>query len=184
MVEGATDRALLEGLRRRWCPGAIVEKIEFRGSRCRHRDYDKMCADARLRGVDALVILTDANGRKWRDVKDQELKALPGVQPFDILVGVCDRNVECWLCADPRHAASVVGCDPGAVDGEDPKSRFERALGVTRSEKQEDVIADLVQGAPLREWIRRSPSFRSFYEDARDIAQRRGCTMRNEEDRE
>lgn len=32
-VEGATDRAFLKGLRRRWCPGAALIEGSFRGVR-------------------------------------------------------------------------------------------------------------------------------------------------------
>jgi len=180
IVEGSTDRALLHGLRDRWCPNAELKALGFRGSKLRHRHYPKVCAEARFKEVDVLVLLTDANGRDWRKVKREELRALPAPCPFNVIVGVCDRNVECWICADATYAAQQLKSDASLFNVPDPKGAFEAASGIDRDAKCEERIAAMVRDAPVRNWIKQSPSFRAFYEDARDIAQQRKCAMPNE----
>ncbi len=180
IVEGSTDRAVLHGLRDRSCPGATLHELPFRGTERRRRHYKGACAQARLVDADVLVVVTDANGRDWKKVTTEERNALPNAVPFDTIVGVCDRNVECWLCADTAYTAQRLGSDRSVYECPDPKGAFETALRLGRDAKRKETIGSLVRDAPLRNWTRKSPSFRAFYEDARDIALRRGCVMPNE----
>lgn len=179
--EGATDRAVLHALRDRWCPSATMEEIAYRGSRCRHRDYPKVCAEAQLKGIDVLVVLTDANGRKWHEVRKAEQAALPDNVPLELLVGVCDRNVECWICADADYVAAAANCDSAAFRVPDPKGVLQRALGVTKYSTQEERIREIVAKAPLKAWNNASPSFHAFYGDARALSLRLGCAIPDEE---
>jgi hypothetical protein len=179
--EGTTDKALLEGLRERWCVGAQTVVIAYRGTRCKRRDYPKICEDARLKGVDVLVILTDSNNRTWHEVRDEERAAVPQALPLEVLIGVCERNVECWICADADHVAKAAQCDPFRLRATDPKGPFQSALGVSKYDTQEDRIREIVTGAPLKTWISVSPSFRAFYKDARALANRLLCAIPDEE---
>lgn len=182
VVEGGTDRAFVRGLANHWCPDADLLEIAFRGSSCKHRHYPKVCSDASLRGVDVLVMLTDANNERWTVVRDAERAALPNPCPVEVLIGVCDRNVECWLCADRDYAARMLRCTPEDLDLPDPKGAFARRMRLVDVLPAEEWIERFVENAPLHAWIRRSPSFRGFYGDVRDYALRMGCDFPNEEE--
>ena len=62
-VQGTTDRALLEGLRRRWCPHAELLEGPFRGSTraSLRREYHKICQAFVAQSVEVMVFLTDAD---------------------------------------------------------------------------------------------------------------------------
>lgn len=73
-------------------------------------------------------MLTDANDEGWTVVRDAERAALPDPSAVEVLIGVCDRNVECWLCADRDYAARRLGCQPEDIDLPDPKTAFSRRM--------------------------------------------------------
>jgi hypothetical protein len=100
------------------------------------------------------------------------------------LYGVADRNIECWLAADREFLARRLNVTPEALNAPDPKGVIEGALGVTSYDRKEDEIASIVCDAPLRNWLKRSPSFEAFYEDARALSKREERPIPNERERE
>jgi hypothetical protein len=185
-VEGATDRAFLEGLRRRWLPGAVLIEGAFRGksdiSLC--RDVPRICLELDHKGAAAFVFLTDANKQDWRQVKQRESGHVPVEYQHRLLYGVADRNVECWLAADREYLAQRLDISPADLDVPDPKGVFERAMGISSYDRKEEEIASLVAEAPLRNWLTRSVSFEAFYEDARLLGKQQEYTIPNERERE
>lgn len=182
-VEGSTDRALINGLRDRWCPRATLEEGQFRGNTgARLRDeYEQICLELAYKGVDVMVFLTDANGAKWRKVQENELRKFPDNEKHRAIHGVADRNVECWLCLDPDWLLSVCGSTTVArkqLTAKDPKNAFSRLMGIDRDKKEEEIAA-LLQDAPLKTWHKRSTSFRDFYEQCHKLSQRMGCAIEN-----
>ncbi|MBN1361955.1 MAG: hypothetical protein JW993_15270 [Sedimentisphaerales bacterium] len=179
-VEGSTDRALLEGLRRRWCPQAQLIEGRFRGTsgRSRHREIPRTCLELASKGVDLIVFLRDANNEEWRDVlKADENRCRPEHSHLAVF-GVCGRNVECWLCADADWIAGQTGRERPEFTAGDPKGPFEKAMDVKGFDRKEEEIALLVERAPLRNWLS-NRSFREFYERLRDKSQQRGCAIEN-----
>ena len=63
VVEGSTDEAFLVGIRNRWCPDAELIRLEFRGSRARHREYKNILKAAGIAGIDIVIFITDCNNR-------------------------------------------------------------------------------------------------------------------------
>ena len=185
-VEGATDRGLLEGLRRRWCPDATLIEGSFRGTSriSLRRDIPRICRELDHRGASVIVFLTDANEQDWRQVKQRESEFVPMEFRHIMLYGVADRNIECWLRADRDYLAQQLNMSPEALNVPDPKSAIEQALGITGYDRKEEEIASIVRDAPLRNWLRWSPSFETFYEDARTLSRQQGCLIPNERERE
>jgi hypothetical protein len=88
----------------------------------------KICVELRSKGADIMVFLTDANDRNWREVKREEQGWIP--EHTDIsLVGVADRNVECWVATDAVCLADKTGIRPEDLRVADPQSVFGRGLG-------------------------------------------------------
>jgi len=179
-VEGSTDRALLKGLRDRWCPQMEMVEGHFRGStgESRRREISKICDEFAFKGVDVMVFTTDANDRPWREVKKEEQDRFPPARLSLAIVGVADRNVECWICRDAAYVAERLGVSADVLSVADPKSGFESAIGLSRDDRKEAEIAALVLTAPLERWLD-EPSFADFYEQLRDVSQRSGCAIEN-----
>lgn len=163
-VEGSTDRALINGLRNRWCPTAQLVEGRFRGrsGRSQRREIPNTCLELTSKAVDLIIFLRDADDEYWRDV----LKADEARCPFEhrhlTLFGVCDRNVECWLCSDADWLGKQTSRDPNEFRVDDPKGVFESAVGITGVEKREEEVASLVESAPMANWLR-NQSFEDFY---------------------
>ena len=71
-VQGDMDEAVLQGLARRWCPDAELAEGRFRGSSGEsfRREIRKSLMDLKNdKECDFLVMLTDADTNRWRDVK-------------------------------------------------------------------------------------------------------------------
>ena len=132
-VEGATDRAFLEGLRRRWCPDAVLIEGSFRGTSdvSLRRDILHICQELDHKEANVIIFLTDANKQNWRQVKRGESEFVPPEFRHVTLYDVADRNVECWLAADRDYLAGRLSVSPKALDVPDPKGVIEHALGVT-----------------------------------------------------
>src|SRR6266446_6726471 len=101
-VEGSADRAILFGLRDRWCPEAKLLEGRFRGQLPRSQ-IAKECKILTTKGADLIVFLRDANLESWRDVLRTDRAKCPNEYSHRVLFGVCDRNAECWLAADADH---------------------------------------------------------------------------------
>lgn len=180
-VEGSTDRAFLTGLKQRWCP--FVELIEgrFRGSTrtSLRREYAKIGRALHEKAADVMVFLTDADGEPWREVQREQQKRFPDEYANVAVLGVADRNVECWLCLDWEWLGSQTGSPPESFRTDDPKGPFESAVGVSRNDRKEDVIAGMVESAPLSRWVEQSVSFKDFYDQLRAQSLRLHCQIEN-----
>ena len=163
-VEGSADRAIIHGLRDRWCPQAQLIEGRFRGQIMRSQIANE-CRVLANKGADLIVFLRDANDENWREVLQKDEAKCPGRYRHLLIFGVCDRNAECWLAADPAHLASQVGGNSADFTGADPSPAVKRAFGLVGFDKsqQEPRVARYVQSGPLGRWLR-NRSFRHFYE--------------------
>jgi len=180
-VEGSTDRAFVTGLRDRWCPRAELVEGLFRGSTgmSQRRELLRSCTALNLKGVDAIIILTDSNGFSWRDIRKSLCEQLPSEYLHLVVVGVPDRNVESWICCDKEYISRVTQIPFESLACSDPKDVFEAFMEITRTDKREREIASIVQKAPIQNWFT-NRSFEDFYEDILKFSQRNGCQIRNE----
>jgi hypothetical protein len=183
-VQGSTDRAFVTGLRDRWCPDADLQEGAFRGSTglSLRRELAKICRDLfNEKGCDLIVFLSDADVADWREVQRHEVAKLPdGLSGFAVY-GMADRNIECWLCADPHYVARETARNADDFRVHDPKGAFESGLGINRDEKREERVSALVSNAPvdvLKNWMR-NPSFEDFYDQLWAFSRRRGCQIEN-----
>jgi hypothetical protein len=179
-VEGSTDRALLEGLRQRWCPQAQLLEGHFRGTtgQSRRREIPRICVELESKGVDCIIFLTDSNVTSWRGVlRVEQDKCRPEHRHITVF-GVCLRNVECWLAADADHIANQFARPRHLFSVDDPKGVVEAAFGVSRDDRKEAEIAAFVRNAPLRQWLN-NPSFEEFYESLRQKSLELGCHFEN-----
>ena len=181
IVQGSSDQGFLIGLRDRWCAKATIDPLQFRGTRFRPRDYPGVCAEALIKDYDLVVILTDTDTRGWSEVRTEELSRLQEPYEIETLLGVANRNIECWICADQLYVAKRLNIDPSVLRVNDPKRAFQKAMGITRDDKKLDEIAGLIAEAPsLRAFLNNSPSLKAFYREVRAYANRRNCAMRDE----
>lgn len=179
-VEGSTDRALLRGLRERWCPEAELLEGRFRGTsgQSQRREIPKTCIELCSKGVDLVIFLRDSNAERWRDVvRADEARCRPEHQHVAIF-GVCARNVECWLCADARWIAQHTGRPADEFRDDDPKGGFGSAIGITAFDRKEDEIADLVREAPLARWLT-NQSWEHFYDQLWQKSKHHACKIEN-----
>lgn len=180
-VDDAMHRALIVGLRRRWCPEAELMPGHMRGRTklSRRREVAKICEELALKGVDAVVFLTDCDVRPWRQVQQEERQRVPPERSALTVVGVADRNGECWICMDADYVATVTGLPASDFRVNDPSGPFKAAT----ADMGEAEIAKVIAEAPLRHWLR-NDSFEDFYKQVRSLSQRLGCTVENLLDRE
>ncbi len=180
-VEGSTDRGVIKGLRKRWCPEADLIEGLFRGSTqtSLRREYQKICDEFLLKDVDWMVFLTDANTRPWRDVQKGERDKFPPERLARAIHGIADRNIECWLCSDPDWLGKKLGCQPNMFRSNDPKQVFERSIGITRDDNKEDEIAAIVLAAPLKSWQLSNESFKDFFDQVWNSSKQSGCSIEN-----
>ena len=146
-VEGSTDRAVLEGLRLRWCAGAEMIEGRFRGA-FRRREIPKVCFELQQKAVDVIVLLRDANDENWRHVLNGDQQCCAAQHAHLTIIGVCDRNVECWLAADKQYASGRTGVPTQNFAVVDPKGVFEIAFGINSLDRREPEIAEFVLDAP------------------------------------
>ncbi len=186
-VQGAADEALIVGLRNRWCPDAELFRGPFRGkSRVSHK-RDFRITLTKLRDsmqCEILLILTDSDQFPTRDVKRQDWGRVPEEFRHMCVHGVADRNIECWLAADPEALARELDCEASAIPGDNPDGFVKKRFGIEeRGQGQaqaKDRIAGFVKTAPLKTWIQNSPSFAAFYDEVRRLSQQSGCDIPNE----
>ncbi len=149
-VEGSADRAILNGLRDRWCPQAELVEGRFRGQLPRSQ-IPKECKILTIKGADVIVFLRDANREDWRDVLKADEAKCPAEYRHRVIFGVCDRNAECWLAADPDHLAAHVGRSRTDFVIGDPSPYVKAAFGLLGfdKEQQESRVASYVTSGPL-----------------------------------
>lgn len=177
-VEGSADRAVLKGLQRRWCPAATLLEGRFRGTtgQSARREIPNVCVELCAKGAELIVFLRDANLEDWRAVvRAEESRCRPEHRHLAVF-GVCNRNVECWIAADPAWLAEETGRSPDEFRVNDPKDAVCAALGVTGRERKEPEIAALVERAPLRNWLNNA-SFADFYDKLWQKSKERHCAL-------
>ena len=183
-VEGSTDRALIKGLRTRWCPKADEpEEGKFRGATglSRRREMRQICLELSIKSADLIIFLADSNNddpNAWRNVQREEEARIPSEYKHLTLVGVCHRNVECWFCTDAEWLSQVTGGTGSAFRVADPKNAFESAMQISCRDRKEKEIADLVQIAPLHRWLQ-NRSFEHFFERLWEKSKQLGCSFEN-----
>ncbi len=114
----------------------------------------------------------------WHTVLKDEFSRIPPDFQHLLIVGICDRNVECWICADTDWIGKQLKKDANDFNLFDPKPVFESALGISRANKMETEIEELVQKAPLRNWLSNS-SFEDFYGKVWAKSKELECGMEN-----
>ncbi len=176
-VEGSTDKWMLHGLRNRWCPRAELVEGRYRGA-FRRREIPKACSELRSKGVDLIILLRDANNENWRDVAQGDRNACKREDVDLVVVGVCDRNVECWLVAYPQYAAQQTGLVESSFAVADPKNVFNHAMGITRLDDKRDELTAYVRKAPLHRWLSNN-SFESFYVQLWAKSKELDCALEN-----
>ena len=176
-VEGSTDRGLLEGLRQRWCPSAEFVEGKFRGM-FRRREIPKACLELQQKGVDLIIMLRDANNEDWRDVQKGDGECCSPDFAHLAIFGVCDRNVECWLTADPEYASAATGSPAETFRVPDPKGAFESAFQISSLDRKEPRIAEYARNAPLQNWLR-NRSFEDFYDQLWRKSKEMNCSLEN-----
>ena len=178
-VEGSADRAILQGLRDRWCPEAEFVEGRFRGQLPRSQ-IPKECKILTHKGADLIVFLRDSNRENWRDVLKADEAKCPAEYRHRVVFGICDRNVECWLAEAADHLAAAIGCSRAELNSDDPSPVVKRAFGLIGfdKEQQESRVAAYVRSAPLKRWLQ-NKSFENFYEQLWQQSQRTGCAFEN-----
>ncbi len=182
-VEGSTDRALIKGLRERWCPKADLVEGKFRGSTglSRHREIPQICLELSSKGADLVIFLTDSNDddpKAWRYVlREEEARIPPNYEHF-VLVGVCQRNVECWFCSDAEWLSRMTGRCASDFQAIDPKGVFESAMLISCRDRKEKEIAGLASIAPLHRWLQ-NRSFEHFFDKLWQKSKELGCSIEN-----
>lgn len=179
-VEGSTDRAVFRGLKERWCPHAQLVQGAFRGTSglSQRREIPQVCIELIAKGVELIVFLRDTNNEQWRDVLRAYEEDCRAEHKHLAVFGVCDRNIECWLCADADWIAREMQREAAEFRVDDPKPVFERAMGISGFDRKEPEIAAMVQRAPLRNWLS-NRSFREFYDRLWGKSKERGCRIEN-----
>ncbi len=179
-VEGSTDRALLHGLRNRWCKDANLIEGHFRGStsQSQQREIRNICLELSQKKTDIILFLRDANDEAWKKCLSNYEACCPTEYKHKTIFAVCERNAECWLCADRDWIAKQLASTPEAFNIEDPKNLFETSINIGR-DKKETNIQKLIEKAPLKQWRDKSRSFRDFYEKLWRKSKETGCQFEN-----
>lgn len=180
IVEGSSDRAFLTGLHDRWCEYSPLQPLGYRGSIPNPRQYPKICKEGRLKGCDLVVLLFDSDTDDLNAAYAAGKSYLDAEVEYYVVLGIPVRNIECWICANPEYIASHYPCDPNDLRAPDPKSAFEKALGITNYDRKEEEIAALVREYPSLKPLIQRTSFKRFYDDAMDFAQQNNCQIPNE----
>ena len=153
----------------------------FRGTSglSQRREIPKVCIELIAKGVELIVFLRDANNEDWREV----LKAYEGGCRAEhqhlAIFGVCDRNVECWLCADADWLAKETQREAAAFRVDDPKSAFEQAMGITGSDKKEPEIAATGSAGTFEELALQSLLRGVLRTGSGTKSKERGCRIEN-----
>ena len=169
--EGWVDAGFFWGMHKRFCPDAELVEGHFRGSIAKslRREYTKIFDELSFKGVDLVVILTDANEDDWRERKRNETRMVPSEFKHMTVLGIPDRNIECWICADTAWIAGKLERSQSDFEVDNPKGAFENAVGRGNRER----VAELVCEAPIATWYARKESFEDFYDELRGVGKLR-----------
>ena len=104
------------------------------------------------------------------------------------ILGVAERNIECWLAANRAALATEFGCPPDEIPADDPSGFVKRRFGLTGRDPGREVAKDRVKQfiltVSIKRWIEESESFAAFYDDARTLSAQLKCDLPNERDRD
>ena len=181
------DEAFIWGLAARWCPDAELAPGKFRGQSREsfRREIHKALIDLKDSGrCDILIVLTDADMNRWRDVKGREFSKVPTNCQDLTAFGVADRNIECWLALDRTALAREFVCRENEIPRDDPSGFVKRRFGIgqrdTEREQAKERVRQFVASSRLKQWIERSDSFSDFYTQIWSLSKRQNCDMPNE----
>jgi hypothetical protein len=188
-VQGSMDEAFVWGLAKRWCPDAGLAEGKFRGSSKESfwREIRKALLDLRDdKHCDILVVLTDADGNPWREVRRREASRVPETCQHLCVFGVADRNIECWLASDRGQMARYLTCAVEDIPTEDPSGFLQGKFGASERDEMrreaKERVRDFVAVVNMKPWINNSESFADFYDESRRLATQRNCAIPNERD--
>jgi hypothetical protein len=187
LVEDRTHEAVVHGLLRRCCPRAQPVPGAFRG-RTRTRRRKELRAElrrlVRRERCDWAVDLVDADNDGWHATVQRERNLVPAEYDHRTAIGAPERNIECWLSADPHDLAEQTGVDEQEVlraRRHDPKGvvqgAFSRAAEVAGADRH-DAITEFVGKAHLSAWLD-DRSFDAFWNECQQLAQHGGCNLPN-----
>ena len=185
-VQGATDEAVVWGLATRWCPNAELAEGRFRGStRASFRRELRNSLVDLINDKDCglVVVLTDADANPWREVKKRESAKIPDDCKHLTVLGVADRNIECWLAVNRQALAGELECTVNDIPDGDPSDFIKQRFGLSNRDSRHSAkkrVCDYVALAPLKSWIEGSDSFETFYREARQFALQAECAFPNE----
>ena len=87
------------------------------------------------------------------------------------------------MCADRDWIAKRTAKETAEFQVADPKAAFESALAITARDRKENEIAELVQDAPLRNWLA-NRSFEDFYDNLWQKSKEHNCRIENLRERQ
>jgi hypothetical protein len=125
-----------------------------------------------------IVFLRDANDEDWRAVLKGDQSRCRQEHKHLTVFGVCERNVECWFCSDADWIAKRMSKPTSDFRTDDPKRVFNEAMGISTFDKKEEEIVDLIQDAPLQNWLNNC-SFEEFYNQLWQKSKELGCSIEN-----
>lgn len=189
VAQGPNDVGFLKGLRDLLECDAELTTCLADGKEARLRDHvTRSRQDAQYiwdqRGeVDLIVRLTDGDTAKPQDTLRAELARWPEQAREMLICGVCDRDVEHWMCLDVDYAARALNFDKGRL----PERREERSGFIKNrireqcpSGEYDTFVARFVAGAPretIRRWLQ-NPAFRQFHDHCVRAARRHDCRVK------
>lgn len=181
-VQGFNDDQLLHGLRDKLCPQVELVRISRRGRSLKRSEVKGITAEASQKQVSALIFLTDVDDVTANEVRQNDSAMLAQLSVRWVL-GIADRNVESWYCADVDYISNFSDLPTRSFAVADHKNIFYQALNLSsHSEADKARLREFVVGANLRQWANTrcgSRSFRQFYQDLRALGQALGCALPN-----
>ena len=177
--------AVLEGLRRRFCPEASAVRGGIRmplGPGAKRRLRQAFVVHQSDGEVTLGLLLVDADDEGWAARARGQHQRMPEELRDLLAVGVPDRDVECWLAADPHDLAAKVGGDEQAMlraRQQDLKALVHGAFRQAADREGVglyDLMASFVESAELREWFEQT-SFEEFWHECQALARRVECEL-------
>ncbi|MBU1319397.1 MAG: hypothetical protein KKG33_09860 [candidate division Zixibacteria bacterium] len=173
--EGNADEAFLKGLAHRLCPDAELERGSFRGTalvseRQQFKKTLKVLCD--IKCCKYVVMLKDCDKGKWREVKKQFSIHIDSEYEHMVVIGIADRNLECWLALDRPALAAELGCQESEIPVNNPSSFVKSRFGVRSRCRIEEFVKS---SAPLKNWVQKGDSFKDFWEQIRDFGKPEDC---------
>ena len=192
--QGPNDLGFLKGLAQLLkCEAEPHERLSDgsearqRGQLTRGKQDAKFIWDRRG-NVDLVVRLTDGDTDRPQDTSREELKRWPPDASSLLVCGVCDRDVEHWMCLDLDYAAEKLSFDKRKLPTKrDDRSGFIKSrIRKLGGPDYQDFVTRFVANAPpatIRRWLH-NPAFSHFHDQCRAAARRQNCPAQNLRDSE